>query len=410
MKWKISLDKPKRKKLVGGLALMGVIAGGWYWYSNAAQKPEIDVVRPIAVTRGNIEEVVTSQGKLEAKQYVDVGTQVSGQLKDIHVDIGDAVTKGQLLAEIDPRVYQAQVEAGEAHLNSLRAQLNQQKAAAVLAEQNLKRNQNLIAVNAVSQQALQETESQAAVARAQVEAISAQIQETESNLKASRTNLGYTKIYAPMAGTVTTLPTKEGQTLNANQTAPIVLQVANLDIMTVRAQVAEADVSRIKENMPAYFTTLGNSERRWTGAVRQILPTPQIVNDVVLYDVLIDVKNEGRQLMTGMTTQVFFIFGKAENALIIPTEVLTRRAAKEDNQNSKAYRVAVLTDTGREQRVIHVGLQTRTQAEVIDGLKEGEKIAVNRPAGSANQAAQSNSQQRGNGAANAPRPNRGPQL
>jgi macrolide-specific efflux system membrane fusion protein len=410
MKWKISLDKPQRKKLVGCLAMMGVIAGGWYWYSSAAQAPASDIMRPITVIRGNIEEVVTAQGKLEAKQYVDVGTQVSGQLKDIHVDIGDAVTKGQLLAEIDPRVYQAQVEAGEAHLNSLRAQLDQQKAAAVLAEQNLKRNQNLIAVNAVSQQALQETESQAAVARAQVQAIGAQIQETESNLKASRTNLGYTKIYAPMAGTVTTLPTKEGQTLNANQTAPTVLQIANLDIMTVRAQVAEADVSHIKEAMPAYFTTLGNSERRWTGTVRQILPTPQIVNDVVLYDVLIDVKNEGRQLMTGMTTQVFFILGKAENALIIPSEVLTRRVSDEDNQNGKAYRIAVATDSGGESRIIHIGLQSRTQAEVVDGLKEGEQIAAHRPTGGANQANPSNSQQRANGAGNAQRFNRRPQL
>lgn len=396
-----------RKKIIVCLAVAVLAAGGWYWYSNAAQKPDSAVARPIVVTRGNIEEVVTAQGKLEAKQYVDVGTQVSGQLKRILVDIGDSVTKGQLLAEIDPRVYQAQLEAGEAHLNSLRAQLNQQKAAAVLADQNLKRNQNLIAANAVSQQALQETESEAAVARAQVDSINAQIQETESNLKASRTNLGYTKIYAPMAGTVTTLPTKEGQTLNANQTAPTVLQVANLDTMTVRAQVAEADISRLKENMPAYFTTLGNNEQRWTGKVRQILPTPQIVNDVVLFDVLIDVKNAGRQLMTGMTTQVFFIFGKAENALIVPAEVLNRRAAKEDNDKGKAFRVAVLTDGGREARVIHVGLQTRTQAEVIDGLKEGDKLAVNRPAGSGSGA---NNQQRAAGAANAPRFNRGPQL
>jgi macrolide-specific efflux system membrane fusion protein len=361
------------------------------------------------VTRANIEEVVTSQGKLEAKQYVDVGTQVSGQLKKIHVDIGDTVTKGQLLAEIDPRVYQAQVEAGEAHLNSLRAQLDQQKAAASLAEQNLKRNQNLITANAVSQQALQETESQAAVARAQVQAVSAQIQETESNLKASRTNLSYSKIYAPMAGTVTTLPTKEGQTLNANQTAPVVMQVANLDYMTVRAQVAEADVSRIRENMPAYFTTLGDSERRWQGKVRQVQPSPQIVNDVVLYDVLIDVKNEGHKLMTGMTTQVFFVFGKANNALVVPAEVLTRRVPKEDNDKGKAYRVTVLTDsTKRESRVIHVGLQTRTQAEVIDGLQEGEKLAANRPAGARN--VQANNPQRGGGAGNAQRMNRGPQL
>ena len=407
MNWKISLPK-NRKKLIGILSIMVVATVGWYWYSSASQNQEQETVRPVAVTRGNIEEVVTSQGKLEAKQYVDVGTQVSGQLKAIHVDIGDTVTKGQLLAEIDPRVYQAQVEAGEARLNSLRAQLNQQKAEAVLAEQNLKRNQNLIAVNAVSQQALQETESLAAVAKAQVDSIAAQMQETESNLKASRTNLSYTKIFAPMAGTVTTLPTKEGQTLNANQTAPVVLQVANLDIMTVRAQVAEADVSRIKENMPVYFTTLGNSERRWQGKVRQVLPTPQIVNDVVLYDVFIDVKNEGRQLMTGMTTQVFFIFGKAENALIIPAEVLTRRSAREDNDRGKAYRIAVITESGREQRLVHVGLQTRTQAEVVDGLKEGEKIAVNRPAGANRLANQPNAQQRGG--ATAPRMNRGPQL
>jgi membrane fusion protein, macrolide-specific efflux system len=409
MNWKTVLELARRKRAVGVATIaLSALVGGWYWYASTAQSSQGEDVQPIAVTRGNIEEVVTAQGKLEAKQYVDVGTQVSGQLKAIHVDIGDTVTKGQLLAEIDPRVYQAQVEAGEAGLNSLRAQLNQQKAEEVLAEQNLKRNQDLIAVNAVSQQALQETESQAAVEKAQVNSIIAQIQQTESNLKASRTNLSYTKIYAPMAGTVTTLPTKEGQTLNANQTAPVVLQVANLDIMTVRAQVAEADVSRIKENMPAYFTTLGNSEQRWSGKVRQVLPTPEIVNDVVLYDVLIDVKNEGRKLMTGMTTQVFFIFGKAENALVIPAEVLTRRAPREDNDKAKAYRVTVINESGREQRVIHVGLQTRTQAEVVDGLAEGEKVAVNRPAGANRTAGQANNPQRGAG--NAPRFNRGPQL
>ena len=407
MKW-VTLSKTKQKKLIGVFGIAAIAAGGWYWYSAAAQRPEGESLRPMAVSRGTIEEVVTAQGKLEAKQYVDVGTQVSGQLKKIHVDIGDTVSKGQLLAEIDPRVYQAQVEAGEAKLNSLRAQLNEQKAQAVLAEQNLKRNQNLIAVNAVSQQALQETESQAAVAKAQVESITAQIQETESNLKASRTNLGFTKIYAPISGTVTTLPTKEGQTLNANQTTPTIMQVANLDVMTVRAQVAEADVNRLKENMPGYFTTLGDSERRWQGKVRQIQPAPQIVNDVVLYDVLIDVKNEGRRLMTGMTTQVFFVLGKAEDAVIVPAEVLTRRAPKDDNDKGKAYRVSVATETGSEQRIIHIGLQTRTQAEVTDGLKEGERILVNRPAGNPNP--NGNTRQGANNRANAPRFNRGPQL
>jgi macrolide-specific efflux system membrane fusion protein len=402
MKWYVGLPKMQRRKIIGLLTVAGLMTGGWYWYA-AAQKPEQDSFRPIAVIQGTIEVVVSSQGKLEAKQYVDVGTQVSGQVKTIHVDIGDTVTKGQLLAEIDPRVYQAQVEANEARINSLKAQLNQQKAELTLAEQTLKRNQNLIAVNAVSQQVLQESESQAAVAKAQVESIAAQIQETESNLRGNRTNLGFTKIYAPMAGTVTTMPAREGQTLNANQTTPTVLQVANLDAMTVRANVAEADVNRLKEGMAVYFTTLGNSDRRWQGKVRQILPSPQIVNDVVLYDVLIDVKNEGRQLMTGMTAQVFFIFGKAEKATIIPTEALTRPVPKEDSELGKAYRVSVMTESGREQRVVHVGLQTRTQAEVKHGLKAGDRILVNRPTGSAT--AQANTPR-----ANAPRFNRGPQL
>jgi macrolide-specific efflux system membrane fusion protein len=386
--------------LLVGLVLIG---GGWYWYTGAARGQQQETLRPVAVTRGTIEEVVTAQGKLEAKQYVDVGTQVSGQVKKIHVEIGDAVKQGQLLAEIDPRVYQAQVEASEARINSLRAQLDQQKAELMLAEQNLKRNQDLIAVNAVSRQVLEESESQAAVARAQVDSLAAQIQETESNLRGNRANLSFTKIYAPMAGTVTTLPAREGQTLNANQTAPTVLQVANLDAMTVRAQVAEADVTRIKEGMPVSFTTLGNSERRWQGKVRQILPSPQVVNDVVLYDVLIDVKNEGRQLMSGMTTQVFFIFGKAENATIIPAEALSRRAPDRDSEKGRAYRVSVATESGREQRLIHVGLQTRTQAQVIDGLEAGERILLSRPAGNATP---QNNANRGNTA----RFNRGPQL
>jgi macrolide-specific efflux system membrane fusion protein len=140
--------------------------------------------------------------------------------------------------------------------------------------------------------------------------------------------------------------------------------------------------------------------------VRQILPSPQIVNDVVLYDVLIDVKNEARQLMTGMTTQVFFIFGKAENATIIPAEALTRRVPDQDNEKGKAYRVSIASEAGREQRVIHVGLQTRAQAEVTEGLEAGERILVRRPQGNPPTATAQTNAARGN----SPRFNRGPQL
>ena len=113
--------------MISLVAIVSIIAGGFYWFAGAAQKPREDRFRPVAVTQGTVEEVITAQGKLEPKEYVDVGTQVSGQLKQIHVEIGDTVTKGHLLAEIDPRVYETRVEADQARLKSLKAQLNEQK-------------------------------------------------------------------------------------------------------------------------------------------------------------------------------------------------------------------------------------------------------------------------------------------
>ncbi|MGH7960717.1 MAG: biotin/lipoyl-binding protein, partial [Candidatus Binatia bacterium] len=151
----MSLTSTPWKTILSLLAITGTIGGGWYSFAGSAPEPQTGRFRPVAVTQGTIEELITAQGKLEPKEYVDVGTQVSGQLKHIHVEIGDLVEKGRLLAEIDPRVYETRVEADQARLKSLKAQLNEQKAQATLAEQNLRRNQNLIAANAISRQTLQ---------------------------------------------------------------------------------------------------------------------------------------------------------------------------------------------------------------------------------------------------------------
>src|SRR5690606_2265467 len=129
---------------------------------------------------------------------------------------------------------------------------------------------------------------------------------------------------------------REGQTLNANQQAPIILQIANLDVMTVRVQVAEADVTRLKPGLPVYFTTLGMMDKRWHGRVRQILPSPETVNDVVLYIVLIDVDNRDHQLLTGMSAQVFFEIGKAHDVLTVPVAALGRRVPAKDSDRGRA--------------------------------------------------------------------------
>lgn len=346
------------------------------WLARAQVAPERAAQTTLAITRGSIESVVTAQGKLEAKDYVDVGAQVSGLVVKLLVDVGDSVEEGQLIAEIDPDVYAAQVKGDEARLRTLQAQRDEQSALFTQAQQKLARNQRLMKTKAISIEVLEDAQTNHDVASAKLKSLEAQIEEAQSSLDASRTNLSYTKIYSPMTGTVVSQSVKQGQTINANQTAPVIVQVAKLDIMTAKAQVAEADVPKLSPGMPVYFTTLGAAERKWEGTVRQILPSPETINDVVLYNVLVDVANTDGQLMTGMTAQIFFIVARADNVALIPASVLTKRRPDADTKDGKAYEVTVPSPKGPEPRTVIVGVSDRTQAAVISGIEEGERIIV----------------------------------
>jgi macrolide-specific efflux system membrane fusion protein len=306
--------------VAAAIALFAAGYYGWdYFFGDDAASAE--VVTAVAV-RGNLEDVVTATGTLQPKEFVDVGTQVSGQLRMLHVDVGAVVKKGQLLAEIDPSVYQSKVDADRAQMLNQTAQMADRQAQLVLAEAQLKRQQNLMRESATSTDALQVAEAARNSALAQVNSMRAQIQQTESTLRGDMASLGYTKIYAPISGTVVSLSAKQGQTLNANQSAPIVLRIADLATMTVQAQVSEADVPKLHIGMDVYFTTLGGDGRRYYGKLRQIPPTPTVVNNVVLYDALFDVDNPSRTLMTQMTAQVFFVVASARDAVIVPLTAL----------------------------------------------------------------------------------------
>lgn len=367
-----------RKKITLTLILLLALGAGGYSAWSYMKKPDAQeqAARPVAVTRGNIEEVVTAQGKLEPKEYVNVGAQVSGQIQELFVDIGDNVKLGDPIAIIDPEVYEAQVAGDEAQLKTLNAQKAEQEALLTQARRNLDRNRKLAQQKAISQEVADDSETAVKISEAQLQSLSAQIEKQQSTLEGNKANLNYTKIFAPMAGTVVTLETREGETLNANQTTPTIVQVANLDTMTVKAQVAEADINKIREGMPVYFTTLGSQQRRWTTTVRQILPTPEVINDVVLYNVLADIDNKDRQLMSSMSTQMFFVLDEADDVLTIPAAALTKRMPAQDNESGQAYEVKVLRGRSEESVVIHVGLSDRTNAEVRAGLKEGERILI----------------------------------
>ncbi len=364
------------KRWIPVIVLLVLAAAGAAVWKRDKPSPLPPGVGFVTVKRQDVTETVTAQGKLEPKSYVDVGAQVSGQLSRLHVAIGDVVTKGQLIAEIDPRIYASRVASAQARIASLTAQLAQQQAVLQNSRLIVARNHGLIAEQAVSQEQLEQSEADLRVAEAAVKSFSAQIEEAGSTLSGDQTNLGYTKIYAPMAGTVASQTSREGQTLNANQLAPVIVQIADLDTMTVRAQVAEADVMRISAGTAAEFTTLGALDRRWKATVRQVLPTPEVLNEVVLYNVLVDVDNRDRQLMNGMSTQVFFVLGEVKNALAVPTSALGQRRPQQDLNGAQAYELRVRDGEKLATRVVQVGLLSRQLAEVRSGLAEGDKVAI----------------------------------
>lgn len=377
-----AVAKSSRKylKLLIFFLIIAILAGlGFRYYlqtqADTAARPNLATVET-----GTIEEVVTAQGTLEPKEYVDVGAQVSGQLENLAVDIGDEVTAGQLIAEIDAKVFESQVAADEARLKTMQAQKAQTEAEIRQAQQKLDRNTKLIASNAISREILEDSQTALDIANARLLSLDAQIEEAESTLEGNKASLNYTKIYAPINGTIVSLSAKEGQTLNANQTTPIIVQIAQLGTMTVKAQVAEADINKIDPGMNIYFTTLGSQGRRWEGTVRQVLPTPEIVNDVVLYNVLIDVENADGKLMSGMTTQVFFVLGRAENVPVIPAGALVKRAKdKPDGKKGTAYLVNVLQNGVETEKTVLIGLSDRANAEVLEGLSPGDQVVIPAP-------------------------------
>jgi macrolide-specific efflux system membrane fusion protein len=367
--------------------LAGSAGAGWLLWANG-ETPQ--GAQPTAtVELGDIEDSTTALGNLQPRDYVDVGTQVSGQLRKLYFDIGETVEKGALLAEIDPTVYLSRVEADKAQLLNLRAQLADKQAQQALAQQQFQRQSNLAKASATSQEALQSAEATMRSAAAQVDALRAQIQQTESTLKGDEANLGYTKIYAPMSGTIVSQTSKQGQTLNANQQAPIIYRIADLSTMTVWTQVSEADVSRLKIGMDAYFTTLGQADRRWYGTLRQVMPTPEVVNNVVLYNALFDVPNPRNELMTQMSAQVFFVSAAAKGVPVVPMAALrqARRGEGEGRGQGRFVARVVTADGSVEERTVTVGVTNRVAAEVKSGLAVGDQVILptapsgTRPAG-----------------------------
>lgn len=372
---------PARYPRLARLAILAlvVLAAGGIWLALRADSGDAAQLYVTAkAVRGDIEDTTTALGVLQPHNYVDVGTQVSGQLRKIHVELGDRVVEGQLLAEIDPTVYQTRVDSGRAQLLNLRAQLAEKEANHALAREQFDRQSRMIKANATSQDAFQSSVAALKTAQAQIAQLGAQIQQIESTLRGDEANLGYTKILAPLAGTVVTQPARQGQTLNASQQAPTIVRIADLATMTVWTQVSEADVGRLRLGMEAYFSILGQTERRWTGTLRQVLPTPEIINNVVLYNALFDVANPTGELGIQMSAQVFFVHSAARDATLVPAAALAMggRDGKSAKGRVGGESVLVVRDGKATPRAVVTGVRNRVQVQIVSGLEPGEEVAV----------------------------------
>jgi macrolide-specific efflux system membrane fusion protein len=371
----------KRSRLWVWLPVLLILAGaGYYAWTQYGASTSAAAVVTQPVVRGDIENAVTAVGTLDSIKSVDAGAQVSGQLKVLHVDIGDKVTQNQLIGEIDPATIQNRIVIDQAELANLQAQLVSKKAQLVLKQANIARQRNLVVTRAVSQSTLDQAIADLAAAEADVNALEAQIRKQQATLDGDNVDLGYTKIYAPMAGTIAAVPVKEGQTLNAAQTAPTIVTIADLSTMTVKAQVSEADVSKLKIGMDAYFTLLGQPGKRYAGKLRQIQPTPDIQNNVVLYYALFDVPNPDGDLMISMSAQVFFIQSAAHDVLVVPSAAIQSKGGFRHtgaNGEPRKAEVQVVTPSGAtETREVETGIRNRVSVEIKGGLNEGDLVVV----------------------------------
>ena len=379
----LHLDEHRRRMWRGvrvavATALILLLAAGWIAYARSHQPPPPPRLETVRAERGDIEQGVNAVGNVIMLNYVDVGAKVTGQISDVFVGIGDVVKEGKLLVAISPVIPTSRIESNRAQLARLKAELAGQNAQLDFAQLQFQRQSQLKAENATREETYESTRMGMYSAQAKVDAINAQIQQLEVAMKEDEAIQKETKVQAPMSGTVVALSARVGQTLSANQ--DVLMRIADLSRMSVQARVAEEDVTRLRKGMLVYFTTPGYPGKQWLGKLRQIMPLPTEDSGKqgkkAYYTVLFDVSNPGRELMAGMTADVFFVLERVEHAITIPAALVV----KPDRKGMQLLQV-MQPDGKLQIRSVRIGINNGERAQVLSGLTEGEQVVV--PNGSA---------------------------
>ena len=366
---------------IGLLAVAALAAGMWWWLK---PKNEINYLTE-PVVRTNIAQTVSATGEISAAQLVDVGAQASGQIKKLHVTLGQQVKKGDLIAEIDSTSQLNNLNTNKAKLDTYQAQLVSAEIALRSADKKYQREQALWKEDATSREALEDAQDAFAAAKASVAELKSSIRQTQIAINTAEADLGYTRITAPMDGTVVAIPVEEGQTVNANQTTPTIVQVADLSTMLNKMQIAEGDVNKVKAGMKLTFTTLSQPDNVREATLESIDPglttmsqgsyttSTDTTDSAIYYYARSLVPNKDNVLHIGMTTENTIIINQAEKVLAVPKLAVKQRGGKQ-------Y-VRVLGENNQPQeKEITTGLSDNMNTEVKSGLGEGENVIISEAA------------------------------
>ena len=421
------------KIIVAVVCLLAIAVTAWYFFKPQQQQPQYITAE---VAHGDIEDSVLATGVLEATKMVSVGAQVSGQVKKMYVKLGDPVKQGQLIAQIDSIRQENDLKTAEASIKNQQAQLAVKQANLAKVQSEYQRQQAMYAQDATSRAELESALASYKTAQADILAINAQIEQSRLTLATAKEDLGYTQIIAPMDGTIVAIVTEEGQTVNANQSAPTIVKLAKLDTMTIKAEISEADVMKVEQGQIVYFTTLGNSDKKHYAKLRQVEPAPDSINTetsntssssstAIYYNALFDVPNEDGKLRIDMTAQVYIILNEAKNVLTIPAAAIqssnrsqakrsdtakeqTAKSSTDQTQTDRSKRLelsaeekslieqgkaslsmvrVVQADGTAKPQAVLVGLNNRVTAQIIKGLKQGDQVVIADASDTSNDAA-----------------------
>lgn len=365
------------KKRILGIAVVLIILAAIYYF-NLQSQPKTTYLTETA-KYSDIQQTVVATGTVRSSNRVEVGARVSGKVEKILVKLGQKVKKGELIAELDSITQENTLNSAQAQLAAYKAQLVAAQTAYRVANSNFQRIAKLYKRKASSLDDYENAQNNLDSAKANVEQIQAQIKQSEIEVNTAATNLNYTKITSPIDGTVISIPVSVGQTVNANQTTPTIIQVADLDTMLIKPEISEGDITKIKPGMKVQFTTLAEPDEIYQAEIASVDPALTTLTDneysesvsdtnAIYYYANVLVPNPEHKLQIGMTTQNTIITAQKQHVLVVPTLAIQKR----NGQNS----VQILDGDKVVEKVVQIGLHDDINTEILSGLNEGDNVIL----------------------------------